>query len=116
MEQSKHILLSHPFSFVRASVFSLQAGLRLYNREVRMIPLASRPIQKFLLETTAYDTSTLQDTLRCELGVQHLFSRWLGENSSSATASYSLASIRGECLRQLGRYLETSARLYPHER
>jgi hypothetical protein len=59
----------------------------------------------------AYSTKTVQDALRCMLGVQHPFPRWYGGEFIIGNSRL-FAYLHQECLRQLSRYLAVSAQLH----
>ena len=59
----------------------------------------------------AYGTTKVQDDLRRELGVQHPFPRWYGGEFIIGNARL-FSYLHEECLRQLGKYMEASARLH----
>lgn len=59
----------------------------------------------------AYGTTKVQEDLRRELGVQHPFPRWYGGEFIIGNARL-FSYLHAECLRQLGKYIEASARLH----
>jgi len=59
----------------------------------------------------AYGTARVQDDLRRELGVQHPFPRWYGGEFIIGNARL-FGYLQEECMRQLGKHIEASARLH----
>ena len=59
----------------------------------------------------AFGTTAVQDDLRRNMGVQHPFPRWYGGEFIIGNARL-FNYLHQECLRHLGNYIETSARLH----
>lgn len=59
----------------------------------------------------AYGTAVVQGDLRREMGVQHPFPRWYGGEFIIGNARL-FRCLHEECLQQLGKYIEASARLH----